>query len=87
MNVFLQNNDVDQCSQYHCDQHVGKTFLESVQLLCSALNKEYRLPALPFTPFEQTMPDQHKQTNDSIAAYRRFYCVEKSAFATWTKCE
>ena len=43
--------------------------------------------ALGLTPFMQAMPDQYKKTNDPIAAYRRFYGVERSAFATWKKPE
>jgi hypothetical protein len=27
----------------------------------------------------------HCDQNDPVAAYRRFYCHDKSAFATWTQ--
>ena len=39
MNIFLLDHDIERCAQYHCDQHVVKMILESVQLLCTALNK------------------------------------------------
>lgn len=38
MNIFLLDDDIERCAQYHCDQHVGKMILESVQILCTALN-------------------------------------------------
>lgn len=40
MNIFILDNDIQKCAQYHCDQHVVKMILESVQLLCTALNKK-----------------------------------------------
>jgi hypothetical protein len=49
--------------------------------------EECQVPALGLTSFVQAMPDQYQETNDPVAAYRRFYGVEKSAFATWTKRE
>ncbi len=40
MNIFILDLDIERCAQYHCDQHVVKMILESVQLLCTALNKK-----------------------------------------------
>lgn len=40
MNIFILDKDIKQCAKYHCDQHVVKMILESVQLLCTALNKK-----------------------------------------------
>ena len=40
MNIFVLDHDIKKCAQYHCDQHVVKMILESVQLLCTALNKK-----------------------------------------------
>lgn len=40
MNIFVLDENIDKCAQYHCDQHVVKMILESVQLLCTALNKK-----------------------------------------------
>ncbi|SET06435.1 pyrimidine dimer DNA glycosylase/endonuclease V [Thalassotalea agarivorans] len=40
MNIFILDEDITRCAQYHCDQHVVKMILESVQLLCTALNKK-----------------------------------------------
>lgn len=39
MNIFILDDDIETCAQYHCDQHVVKMILESVQMLCTALNK------------------------------------------------
>ena len=40
MNIFILDRDIETCAQYHCDQHVVKMILESVQMLCTALNKK-----------------------------------------------
>ena len=40
MNLFVLDQDIEKCAQYHCDQHVVKMILESVQMLCTALNKK-----------------------------------------------
>ena len=40
MNIFVLDKDITRCARYHCDQHVVKMILESVQLLCTALNKK-----------------------------------------------
>ncbi len=40
MNIFVLDRDVTRCARYHCDQHVVKMILESVQMLCTALNKK-----------------------------------------------
>jgi len=39
MNIFVLDTDIRSCAQYHCDQHVVKMILESVQMLCTTLNK------------------------------------------------
>jgi hypothetical protein len=40
MNIFVLDTDIKTCAEYHCDQHVVKMILESVQILCTALNKK-----------------------------------------------
>lgn len=40
MNIFILDHDIKRCARYHCDQHVSKMILESVQMLCTALNKK-----------------------------------------------
>ena len=40
MNIFILDQNIDRCAEYHCDQHAIKMILESVQLLCTALNKK-----------------------------------------------
>ncbi len=40
MNIFVLDTNITTCAQYHCDQHAIKMILESVQLLCTALNKK-----------------------------------------------
>ena len=40
MNIFVLDHDITRCAQAHCDRHVNKMILESVQMLCTALNKK-----------------------------------------------
>ena len=40
MNILVLDTDIERCAHYHCDQHVVKMILESVQLMCTALNKK-----------------------------------------------
>jgi len=40
MNIFVLDEDIEKCAQYHCNQRVVKMILESVQMLCMALNKK-----------------------------------------------
>jgi hypothetical protein len=40
VNIFVLDEDIRTCAEYHCDQHAVKMILESVQLLCTALNKK-----------------------------------------------
>lgn len=40
MNIFVLDKNIKKCAQYHCDQHVPKIILESVQMLCTSLNKQ-----------------------------------------------
>ena len=146
MNIFILDHDIKTCAQYHCDQHVGKMVLESVQILCTALNKkgistpyrsthskhpcvlwaeasfdnfcwlkelttelnrEYRwrynkpkdhasiavlaqidhqrFESAGLLPFAQAMPEQYKESDQPVTAYRNFYCGEKARFATWKR--
>jgi len=40
MNIFILDTNIKKCVRYHCDQHVVKMILESVQTMCTALNKK-----------------------------------------------
>lgn len=40
MNIFILDKNICKCAKYHCDQHVVKMILESVQIMCTALNKK-----------------------------------------------
>jgi len=36
MNIFVLDYDLEKCAQYHCDKHLRKQLLESVQMLQNA---------------------------------------------------
>ena len=40
MNIFVLDMNIEKCARYHCDQHVVKMILESVQIVCTVLNKK-----------------------------------------------
>lgn len=40
MNIFVLDTDITVCARNHCDRHVSKMILESVQMLCTALHKK-----------------------------------------------
>ena len=169
MNIFILDEDLEQCAKAHVDKHCVKMILESAQMLCTAhwinkylghiprklttdewnevkkqkqneprdypylpvmhnhpcsiwvresldnyewlynlayeLNEEYghrygkshksmrevianlpdiAIPQLGLTPFVQAMPEE-LQGEDAVEAYRRYYRVEKSRLAFWTK--
>lgn len=37
MNLFILDNDIDRCAEYHIDKHIGKMQLEATQLLATAI--------------------------------------------------
>ena len=39
MNIFFLDEDIGRAVRYHCDQHVVKMPLETVQILCTALHR------------------------------------------------
>lgn len=48
MNIFILDQDIETCARYHCDQHVSKMILESVQMMCTALQKKgFEVPYRP----------------------------------------
>lgn len=38
MNIFYLDDDMETCAQYHCDKHIGKMLMETVQILSTALH-------------------------------------------------
>jgi hypothetical protein len=54
MNIFVLDTDIRRCAQHHCDRHVSKMILESVQMLCTALHK--RGVEAPYRPTHANHP-------------------------------
>lgn len=57
MNIFFLSLDPKQCAQWHCNKHVIKMILESVQLLCSA---HHICPAKTITKYVPPYKLTHK---------------------------
>lgn len=75
MNIFILDHNIRRCAQYHCDQHVGKMILESVQILCTALNKKGFA-----TPYRSTH-SQHPCVLWVEASYDNFLWLRELALA------
>jgi hypothetical protein len=54
MNIFVLDRSAETCARYHCDQHVIKMILESVQILCTALSMHGF--ATPYSPTHAKHP-------------------------------
>ena len=75
MNIFILDKDITKCAQYHCDQHVVKMILESVQILCTALNKKGFT-----TPYKSTHV-KHPCVLWTEASYENFIWLKNLALA------
>lgn len=49
MNIFILDNNLEKCAEYHNDKHVIKMILEHTQMICTVLN-ERRI----ITPYRST---------------------------------
>ena len=45
------------------------------------------LPELGLTPFPKCVADDLKSIEDTVEAYRKFYCRDKASFCTWKRRE
>lgn len=50
MNIFWLDEDMQKCAEYHCDKHVVKMLLESVQILSTVLH----LAGIENVPYKPT---------------------------------
>jgi hypothetical protein len=75
MNIFVLDKNIERCARYHCDQHVVKMILESVQMLCTALNKKGFS-----TPYRSTH-GQHPCVLWVEASYDNFLWLQDLALA------
>ena len=75
MNIFVLDTDINTCAQYHCDKHVVKMILESVQILCTALNKKGFV-----TPYKSTH-QKHPCILWAEASYDNFYWLKNLTLA------
>lgn len=55
-----------------------------VVLNSNAIQSYLKKSIEPMTSFVQAMPDEWKQRDDVVLAYRCFYIAEKSRFAKWS---
>jgi hypothetical protein len=73
MNIFILDYSPETCARYHCDQHVIKMILESVQILCTALSQHgYD------TPYKPTHA-KHPCVLWTIQSYGNFLWLKKLA--------
>lgn len=75
MNIFVLDKNITKCAKFHCDQHVVKMILESVQILCTALNKKGLT-----TPYKSTHV-KHPCVLWVEESYDNFLWLSKLAYA------
>lgn len=75
MNIFVLDTDINKCAKFHCDQHVVKMILESVQIMCTALNKKGFI-----TPYKSTHI-KHPCVLWAEKSYDNFLWISKLALA------
>lgn len=75
MNIFILDSSAETCARYHCDQHIIKMILESVQILCTALS-QYGFD----TPYKPTHA-KHPCVLWTTASYGNFLWLKKLALA------
>jgi hypothetical protein len=68
MNLFILDEDIDLCAQYHCDKHVVKMVVEGAQLLCGAHHVAGTSP-VPYRASHLHHPCA-KWVRDSLENYR-----------------
>lgn len=75
MNIFVLDKNLRRCAQAHCDQHVVKMILESVQILCTVLNQRGFK-----TPYRSTHP-RHPCVRWAGESYDNFRWLQNLARA------
>ena len=71
MNIFVLDKSIRRCAHAHCDQHVVKMILESVQILCTVLNQRGMK-----TPYRSTHT-RHPCVRWAGESYDNFCWLEK----------
>jgi hypothetical protein len=78
---------------YHRFKKLHKTYLEQGKYLVrrpvNMEHMEWRPVNMDYmrlcTPFAQAMPDEYKNEDDAVTAYRTYYLKDKQRFAKWER--
>ena len=71
-----------------CDEYThryGKVHKTDTRLRERLRYAPVNLPSHGFTPPPQCMPEEYKDKDDTVQAYRNYYMGEKNSFAVWSK--
>ena len=90
MNIFILDYDLEKSAKYHCDKHVVKMILESVQLLCTSLHESKEIYNI-IKPVEIPYKSTHKNhpcaiwaresiTNYNLLALITFHLAQEFKF-------
>ena len=78
MNIFILDNDITKCAEYHVDKHVVKMCLESAQLLCTLRGLTTReIRDFPYLPNHFNHPCSI-WVRKSLDNYEWLYCLALS---------
>lgn len=66
MNIFYLDEDVSKCAQYHCDKHVLKMTVESIQMLGSAYYLQHG-----FKVYKNLRPEELEKMKEIFEGFPR----------------
>lgn len=80
MNIFVLDNNVKKCAEYHCDKHVVKMILESAQMICTVHHQHPNTDTEYDIPYKQTHVNHpcNRWLRDSLANYLWLVDLTKS---------
>lgn len=85
---WLQQHGAALCNEYtrrYKKRHKSEYVFDWIhQNPCPAFSMSDGTFSYTLTPFAQAMPEQYKNPEDAVAAYRAYYKGEKARFAVWT---
>jgi hypothetical protein len=83
---WLTDHALALCSEYTCRYgRIHKS--EEVITWCRDNIRKLEFSGWNLTPFPQAMPDEYKDKDCAVTAYRAYYNAEKASFAKWSKSE
>lgn len=81
--VWLADHALAMCVEY--TRRYGKVHYAHHNQIIPMLDHVLWIPDGPLTPFAQAMPDEFRDDDDPVWAYRVYYATDKAHFARWER--